>query len=343
MSSMPQMQSVIYDQFGKPLVDINIHAPRSWLLDDVGQCVFTLSSKDPKCTEKNLRFGNMLYIQSTGLPDWVGIIDPPRGRNYGSITVTAYTAEYLFKLRNTIRAFQTGSVSAGAIFTRLLQNANNSGGTQVSKGSVYTGGPVVNTTIQLSSVYSELKRVAAINGNNWEIAAQLSSNNNLTLQANYFQRLGSIRNDYMIRDDDVEMIDVTGIDEQGPFYNIVDGYGNAASLDSRVYATVQNFESINLYGPHRTGLRVEANTDAVVRSRATTYLNSNLIPPKIINISVINRNNLWAKINLGDTVTVQLTYGAFYNNTNNINMRARITGMAVDEMTGKMKLVVQEV
>ena len=98
-AQVPQVICRVFDQFGNPLDMLEVRAPRSWLLNDVGQCVFSLSVRDPHCTERNLRYGNLVLVQSAGLPDWVGVIDPPRGRNYGSVTVTAYSAEYLLKLR----------------------------------------------------------------------------------------------------------------------------------------------------------------------------------------------------------------------------------------------------
>jgi hypothetical protein len=341
--TMPEMQAVIYDQFGNPLVDVEIEAPRSWLLNDVGQCVFTMSSKNPKCTEKNLRFGNLLYIQSAGLADWVGIIDPPRGRNYGSITVTAYTAEYFYKIRTMQNPLEITSATPGNFFLRLLANANAPGGTQLARGSIYTGGPVVKDNFDLVPVFQELQTLANTYGNNFDVTAELSKNNTLVLYGNYYQRLGINRTDFLISDDNSELIDVNGVEEQGPFYNIVQGYGNAATWASRVRVSVSNASSISLYGPHQAAIRVDNNTNAVIKNKATSYLSDYLTASKILMLSVTNKNNLWSQINLGDIVPIKYSYGAFYGGENNIDMQARITGMAVDELAGKMQLTVQEV
>src|SRR4030042_6489085 len=68
--------------------------PVSWRLNDVGRLTMRLARADPKATEDNLRFGNRILVEfDNGLPNWGGIIDPPRHWDGLHIGARAYSAE----------------------------------------------------------------------------------------------------------------------------------------------------------------------------------------------------------------------------------------------------------
>lgn len=95
-NSVPQVVVKVYDRTGLYLDQLQVRSPRSYLLNDIGQCVFTVSIEDPRCTENILRVGNLIKVVSNnGAPDWDGVIDLPIKHNMGSKTITAYSAEYL--------------------------------------------------------------------------------------------------------------------------------------------------------------------------------------------------------------------------------------------------------
>ena len=113
----------------------------SWRLNDVGKLVFEISQKDVKATEEILRYGNRLLVEfDNGLPNWVGMIDPPRDWNNGIITVNVYSGEYVLGTRQTDRGRYFTDGSVGYIFEKLISEANEVEDTGIALGSIYGGG-----------------------------------------------------------------------------------------------------------------------------------------------------------------------------------------------------------
>ena len=89
----------------------------SWRLNKVGKVEFEVSTLDPKAAETNLRYGNrVLFEFENGLPNWGGVIEPPRTWDRGVIKVTALSGEQLFKFRTTDKGRYFTNASVGAIF-----------------------------------------------------------------------------------------------------------------------------------------------------------------------------------------------------------------------------------
>ena len=91
---MPGLKT-IYSRDGTPIADIRASVMRSWLLNDVGQAVFSFPVTDVKCNAEILQYGNILYCQHDTLPDWVGVIDTPLRWHHGYIEIMAYEMPYL--------------------------------------------------------------------------------------------------------------------------------------------------------------------------------------------------------------------------------------------------------
>jgi hypothetical protein len=275
------------------------------------------------------------------MPDWVGVIDPPRGRNYGTITVTAYTAEYIWKLRCTQNPVEL-SGSVAYFYTALVDYANQQGGTQIAKGVINYGDTGHVNSIGCVNIFDEISRLSDNYGCDYDITPTLSATNNLQLAANWYARKGSIRTDYEIDETNSELVETNGIEEQSPFYNHVQGVGNATTWDTKVRYTAMDTSSMTLYGPHQSVVNVDGNDQTTVQNYANAKLYGYLTPPKTFSVTVDNRSSLWGKIRLGDTVTARYTWGRFYGEGAMTNM-IRIVGMSVNEMAGKMALVAQEV
>lgn len=344
-AEVSECQVLIFTQTGTPLDVLDVSVTRSWLLNDIGQCTFTIASKDPKCTERNLRFGNLVYVSSDVLPDWVGVIDTPRGRNYGSISVTAYSAEYLLQLR-VIQSYQTVKGTTGALFKAVLGAVKSAGGAVIEpNGDLdHIGWPTgANYNFDLITAFETISNIVKSYGGDWDVSPALDTAGRLHLLGNYYKVKGSIRNDYVIDESNSELVLGNKVEEQGPFHNDVRGFGNDAKPASRVLFTAKNQASIDLYGPHQVALSVESNEIAAVKKSAAAYLADNLFPPKIFTISMDNRNDVWRNIRMGDIAHVMFSWGAFYGGDGEIDSWVRITGMAVSEMAGKLALTVQEV
>lgn len=118
------MRIWIANKLGIVYEEVTAHVESlSWVLNGIGHLRFTLSQRDTKMTPDNLAFGNRIFVRfANGLPDWAGVILPPRrwSASAGTVEVTAYTIEHLLQYRLTDRGRYFREVSAGAIFAAII-------------------------------------------------------------------------------------------------------------------------------------------------------------------------------------------------------------------------------
>lgn len=138
------MRLLVADRFGgvwdELVADI---ASASWILNDTGRLVFTVSQHDAKATPENLAFGNRVLVQfANGLPDWAGVILPPRRWSVaaGTVEITAYTIERLLEFRRTDRGRYFREVPAGAVFAAILREAQYTEPLNITVRNVWYGG-----------------------------------------------------------------------------------------------------------------------------------------------------------------------------------------------------------
>src|SRR5260221_1583380 len=125
----------VFDPKGHIIAELDRAATvRSWALDDVGRCDFTVSTRDPQATPQNLNYGNFVLVShkpsvnadgtlNGQLPPWVGMILAPQEWEYGKVKVTAYGAENLLFYRPM--PFTTLYGSGSLIFAQILALARN--------------------------------------------------------------------------------------------------------------------------------------------------------------------------------------------------------------------------
>src|SRR5690242_20075660 len=98
-------KTTAFSHFLTPLAELNAPTtPRSWVLNGFGKAQFAMSTSDPKVTEQNLQFGNVLFIEhipskdengatNGKLPNWVGMVLPSRSWDLGVNHKDIYTME----------------------------------------------------------------------------------------------------------------------------------------------------------------------------------------------------------------------------------------------------------
>ena len=137
-------QVLVGDRFGRVLGEVTpLIGPVAWRLNAIGRTILTFSKKDPKATELLLRHGNRILIQFSadiGLPNWGGVIDPPRNWGPSSIGVSCYGIEYLLQFRQTGKTRSFESVPVGSIFNRILVEAQFDYPMGITFGRIWTGG-----------------------------------------------------------------------------------------------------------------------------------------------------------------------------------------------------------
>jgi hypothetical protein len=134
----------IFDPLGNPLADPRVVTTRSWIINDIGDASFSISTSDPACTSGNLRFGNILVINHDELPPWVGFIDSggqARKWENGEVGIYAQSAEKIVDWRYT-RPIPKTTGTAGELLRDILeaQDKWSPGGIELYPGSIFSGG-----------------------------------------------------------------------------------------------------------------------------------------------------------------------------------------------------------
>ena len=166
----------IFDPRGYPIADPRVSTTRSWILNDIGDCSFTISTSDPDCTDANLRFGNILVVNHDKLPPWVGFIDSggqARKWTNGEVEVYATSAEKILDWRYT-KPLPFPATNSGAMIKLILdyQNRYSPAGIEIQEGYIYTGGQavVLPKKPKLSDI---IRKFSKSTGNDWSVTHEL--------------------------------------------------------------------------------------------------------------------------------------------------------------------------
>lgn len=339
-NSVPQVVVKVYDRTGLYLDQLQVRSPRSYLLNDIGQCVFTVSIEDPRCTENILRVGNLIKVVSNnGAPDWDGVIDLPIKHNMGSKTITAYSAEYLLKL-NIVADFTPGNGTAGSVISSFLAKTMP----QLSAGIVSGDGASFTYSATRKNVYDIIKNIVGTAGGQFRVYYKNNNlNSNITIYYDYLTSFVKKNGNVILDESVVELVETGGVEYQGPFYNKVRGYGTTQNAGTNTDYVVIDQASIDTYGAREKVYQVDSQDPATITALVNNYWNMVKKPQKVIQLATINWNsNLWSLISIGLYVRVKLSWVRWYNNYAGLDSTFIVTGLSVDELSGVMVFTVQE-
>jgi hypothetical protein len=330
----------IFDHFGTKIDEVQADADRTWKISDYGRCQFILSTYDDKCTEENLEYGNYVYIDHDTLPAWGGIIYTPREWGKHTVTVTAYSGEFIFKLRRA-EAITTETASPGNLFSIILDKANAEGDTRIKEGDIYTDGATLRWKLNVLKFYDEIKRLSDETKNEWRLRAKLS-NGQIRFLADWSKKLGIVRNYELKETHNIETNDRIII-EQGDIANDVLGIGNGATQISKTNIVRIDDTSLGKYGLMQFARTFQQGEYGSVEVGTESTLEDMKEPSKVFSLSVLDVGDTWDNVDLGDTLKLYMSNIGFRKGTLGINTDVRITGMTYLENEGKLELVCEEV
>jgi hypothetical protein len=340
---------LIFDPQGSPLAEITADTTRSWVLNEMGRCDFVLSTSDPNCKPDILRFGNWVYIKHIPtvdvlgvtrgtLPDWVGIILPPRFRKLGSIGVTAFSAEqYLFYRP---MPFVNAKGTIGTVFKEILSYAATYGGIVVQPGEVYSTSTEVLRPLRLSA-FEEIKQLVKIYKTDFEIVPSISNTGALSLTANLYQERGA-QTQYLLTDGaegNIELQDPT-IQEQGELVNYVIGYNMAQTPSTRIRWEEHSDVSMSEYGTLARNIVINAMTATDVKSGVISYLNRSKKSYMSSAFSALDKDKVFDWMEVGNIFPIQFFAGGFYSGETMVQGTARLISPEYNDITNRIKLSV---
>jgi hypothetical protein len=341
--SHPRVRALIGDRTGRILAEVEPEVgPVSWRLNEVGRATLTFAKSDPKAIEDYLRFGNRLLLQfGNGLPDWGGVIDPPRAWDGRRIRVTAYSGEYLLGLRQTGKSRAFSSATVGHVFQTLIQEANALSPTGLTAGSVWGGGSAHSPEYHFDNLLkiiqeSLTERLSAADFA--VLAAEMSGY--VAFTAHLYERRGADKPGVVLLED--HNLAGIGLNEQGPVVNCWDVVGQGTTWgEERPAAHVEDAESVAAFG-RREDSQVYSDTAAetTLEETAGNKLVETAWPRNVLTLEAMDLPPArFADYDVGDSVRVMLHSYGFGGYDGLVRVLAR----EYDPARGVCKLVVQEV
>lgn len=314
----------------------------NWRLNKVGKCEFVVATTDPKATFTNLRFGNFVYIDfSNGLPDWGGVIDPPRRWDERTIKVTAYSAEYLFGLRTTDKGRYFTDQTVGYIYKTLIEDANGIAATGITIGDVYDGGQIHSPEYHFKSLLDIFQNslTARLSTNDFDVIPTLE-NGIITFKANFYESRGADRTGLALIQD--KNLSRPILEEQGPIINSWDVAGEGSSWgDERLTANAQNDDSIQIYGIREDSkVYSDVSEQTTLDEHADTLLDGSKDPYNIFTLTALDTDPAgFGDYDIGDRLSLLAPDYGFGGTDTTIRILAR----EFEPGSGVCSLVVQEV
>jgi hypothetical protein len=315
--------------------------PVSWRLNDVGSVKFGVARTSSKATSDFLKYGNRVLIEfDNGLPNWTGIIDPPREWNKGMIQCTAYSAEYILGFRQTDKGRYFSDASVGYIFEHLISESNLVEDTGIAVGSVYYGGDNHWPDYHFDNLLKTIRESLCdrLSDYDFEVVGS-ESGGRISLTANLYERKGSSKANVVL----IEGSNLTEqkLLEQGSIINYWDVAGEGNEWGStRLVSNAQDVTSRSTYGL-RQGAAIfsSVSVQTTLDNHATTLLDETKDVHSMVDLSVVNESPaLFQDYDVGDSVRVILTTCGF----GGFDDMVRIWAREYDPRTGACRLVTRE-
>lgn len=297
----------VFTRTGKPLAELDAAVRCTWALNGAGTAHFALATRDAKCTERNLRFGNLLLVEHAALGSWGGFLWPPRAWQGGQLTVSALSAEALFARRCAPRA-GAWQGKAGAIFRRLIDHANSQEDTNVIEGRLRGGGRPLLVELRAQSLADVLTELQAASGDEWWLQPAQDDDGHLHFRAHWDARRGVRRQLALIEGTNLAL---DALSEQGSLVNKVRVLGEGADPSIQPIGAAQNPRSRALYGLTEAVEFLNTSAEAALEARADQLLQREAFPRLHIRGALFGEETL-GDIGLGDELAVHLDSAGFY-------------------------------
>lgn len=330
----------IFNKHGIMVGDLRAQTKRTYTLAStgvIGQCDFDISTFDSHARLKFLEYGNYVLVRHGTLPDWLGIIYPPRGRRFGSVSVRAYQIENLLYWRTTPTQKFTGS--AGAIFRNILAWTNSALNNEklIRPGSIYSDENSREETAG-NDALSHVVSVAKRSGQDFDITYSIE-NGKLVLSGNWYDMKGIDTGKYFREGHNIEAKDNV-MEDNGEIFNDISGISDASTSNTRMISNLFSAASIDRYGLYQknivySGVTQKATLDANVLEQLVRMMD----PEKVFDIVALNVGDTFKNLDTGNIWNVDMNYVWLQDEKFIIQPKVRILGMEHDEAIEKVRVI----
>ena len=349
---------LIFDHYCAPIVEIEAPTtPRSWVLNDYGRAEFSLGfdasdlQVNQICREEYLQFGNLVHIIHTPttdeagnvngtLPDWSGIILPPRKWDYGVCHITAYSAEAILKFRALKHKEVTGTPKS--VVEEIIDMVNESApNIKFQPGNMDDLQQTYPDALR-TSAYDHIKKVSRDTGMDWNVTGEVNRKGYLDFYINLYEKKGQSLN-VTLNSDNTELNSPL-MTEQGTPYNQIYGYSHAQTSRDRFGPLEEkNQGAFDDYGALQLNQVILNKRDQTsVRNAVRALAENRGRPVKLIARIVLDEGDIFSDFDIGDTVNITDTNVGFSPSGNyGFDSTARIVSMQYNDLSNKVSLNVE--
>lgn len=330
----------LFDHFGIKVAELDINASRTWKIGSYARCMFEIPVNHLKCTEENLQFGNLIYIDHPKLPPWGGVIDVPREWGGNTVTINAYSAEYILKFRRD-ESINKLSLPPGGIFNYIINVANRNGDTRIKKDYTLSEEESIAWELNLLDMYDEVTRLAEDTENEWILVPRVVDGE-LEFLAQWAKELG-VETNFLLKEgfniEDGNAI----ISESGEIANDILGIGSGTTETNKPRINVKDSISIKNYGLRQTSITINEKEYQAVEIATKAELSKKKNPQKTFSLVALDIGDTWENINLGNRHYLQMRTTGFQNNALGLDTEVRVIGMTYHEDENKLELNCEEI
>lgn len=336
----------IFDRNGVWIEEFEASTTRSWILNDYGECTFTIGILNPKLKRTAIEFGNIVLVTNADSIPWVGVIDTPRTWTRFGVKVTAYQAEFILSFRreqfvegNTISIPKTLSGKAGAIFSQIISLANAQEDTLIRQGDIYIDGADRQETLT-TDYLTHVRNISQRSFNDFDIAHYFIDGGKLLLRASWYKSKGDTLTQILQEGLNIEVSDEV-MTEQGNIFNSVIGLGEGTEIE-RFAAFAKDEDSISRFGL-RQGLTSYTGVTqlSTLQNNVTSYVKQSLSAQSTLKVACTDPN-VFRTIKPGDTIRLMLNSAGFRENGNiGTDKYLRVVAMQALDETGKMEILLE--
>lgn len=340
---MSSSRVTVYDRSGQALSTLKCSTERSWVLNGEGMCTITLAVNDAKARQSILQYGNLMTIEHAELPLWAGVIDTDRAWGNAKLTLTAWSAERLFKFRRGPLNLPLRESSAGALFQKLIAIANADEDLRVRDGDIWYGGTPRDETMDGRNIYDHVQEIAARTGHDWSIEGALDENGRLYFQADWYETKGSMSGLQLREGTNIVAAEYI-MTEQGIIVNDLMGIGDGSTPESRISYVEIDKTSRGLYGLRQAAQDYSGNKEIgtlIANVRGTLAQSKH--PIRTVIVTALDKGDTFKALRLGNILPLYMTTAGFLDDGNvGMNTNARILGMQYNDDFNQVGLVLQE-
>jgi hypothetical protein len=333
---------LVADRVGRILAELEPElGPVSWRLNGVGKLTLSLARTDPKATEANLRFGNRMLVQfDNGLPNWGGVIDPPRDWDGLHVDVTAYSGEHLLGMRQTDRGRYFTQATVGYMFQQLILEANAVFAMGIMVGSVWTGGELHSPDLHFKNLLAFAQDSLCRRLESADIAIVAGeSAGNITFTAYLWERRGMDKPGVVLLEG--HNLATVKLSEQGTIVNSWDLAGEGTTWgEDRLMSHAQDADSIDEFGFRQdSAVYSDTSNQVTLDGTAASLLAESAQPHNILTLEAADlAPAAFADYDVGDSVRAMLHSYGFGGYDHVVRLLTR----EYDPAAGTCGLVVQE-